>query len=465
MRKKVSSLILLLIAVCIGLSQAQSLRIHLKNGETLTYGCADIDSLVFDAPQTPDGPTFKLEYSDLTTTTVTLKVTPSDNNIRYYFDLLTPDQLQSTPGGIPTVVEEYISQLAEEYPMISFPEILNVLLSQGPDEDNLTKLPAGTDFIFYAIAVDDNGKCYGQPTTTTFSTPAGGDPADCSFEINYANLSTDGLTIKVTPSDPTVRYWMGITEAAGYPGDIAMFMDVKASIEEAAVQNSMTVSEVVSRVTYTADATIEESGLSPDTEYYIYVYAMSETGENAGNMYKKKFATRLTGYSDADISLQYRYFNGNDLYNSDPETYAILKDRVFVQIAVTPNEYAANWAVGLVAGDYTDEITYPEEPTKNALLQGGFLNVTSKNIISDWTTATFLYFAADEAGVDGPLKRLPVTFTPENARPISELQSDGTQNADVSVSRLGKPAPRQKTSTLPERLRRNPGKNIYRLHF
>lgn len=419
-------LALLLLLLCLHAeAQERLVRMHLKSGETLEYNCAEVDSLTFGSSATAS-PKFTLSYSNLTNTSVTLSVVPSDNTVAYYYDIVTQEQLAESGGSIAAVVEGYISYLQQTYPTLSTENILEALLSKGADSDDLTGLPAETDFVFYAIAVDNEGKCYGQPTTTTFTTLEAGDPADCTFSIDYTNLTSDGVTVIVQPSDASVRYWMGISSVADYPGDYAITRSVKASIEEYAASNNMTVAQVVKGVTFMGNSTETESGLQADTDYYIYVYAMDETGASAGTVYKKKFTTTVTDPSAADVSLKYRYFNGDELYSLDPTTYANLQGKVYVQTVITPNDEAANWALALAAGDLTDETTYPEESTKNAVLQGGTLNATNKNFVADWRECTFLYFAADAAGVDGVLHRLLVTFDKANARPVTELDDQTT---------------------------------------
>ena len=48
--------------------------------------------------------------------------------------------------------------------------------------------------------------------------------------------------------------------------------------------------------------------------------------------------------------------------------------------------------------------------TKSALLQTGMFNREQIQLTVDWTTCTFLHFAADRSGIDGELKRSVVTF-------------------------------------------------------
>ncbi len=450
---KVLALLMPLLFLGVCLVPAQTVKLHLKGGDVLQYNTADVDSIVFDAPDEVC-PKFSLQYSKLTSTTVTLNVVPDNDTVRYYFDLVTKEQLASSDNNIASVVEGYISYLQETYPTLSLTNILDALLSKGPAADDLSSLPAATDFIFYAIAVDDNGKCYGDASTVTFTTLPGGDPADCSFTIDYANLSSEGLTVKVTPSDASVRYWMGICSVDEYPGDYAMTVNVKSEIAAYAADKGMTVEQVVKGVTFLGETSTQESGLQANTDYYVYVYAMDNTGAGAGKVYKKKFYTRSADYSDADISLKYRYFDGDALYAMDAEKFANVRGRVYVQAVVTPNDAATNWALALASSDLSDETTYPEESTKNAVLQGGYLNVTSKNLIADWKTCTFLYFAADENGIDGELHRLVVTFDKENARPVSEY-SDTEESAAASAKTLRIPARLAPATGVAKRMGRN----------
>ena len=250
------------------------------------------------------------------------------------------------------------------------------------------------------------------------------------------------------PSDSSVRYWMGVTSVADYPGDKALALEVKNSIEQYASEKGMTVAQVVKGVTYMGNKELAESGLENNTQYYAYAYAMGEDGSCLGKVYKKSFTTHSSEVSDADISLKYRYFNGDDLYNLDSEKYAKLKGRVYVQAVVTPNESAANWVVALGKGDLTDETTYPEESTKNAILQGGKLNNETNTFIADWQTCTFLYYGADEAGVDGQLHRLLVTFEKDKAMPVSQF----SETVDAPSKPMRAPIARKKLNTVEKRM-------------
>ena len=172
---------------------AQTVRLHMKGGETLEYACADVDSITF-VPAEGDSPKFQLAVSDIGIASATLSVTPSDDAVRYYYDVCTRQQYDALTGGVEEIVTSYIEYLKGRYPTLTMEQILGNALSQGADSDHLTGLPAGTEFVFYAIAVDNEGKCYGEAATTTFSTLPG------EWKSPYIYLDRDAVLALVNES-------------------------------------------------------------------------------------------------------------------------------------------------------------------------------------------------------------------------------------------------------------------------
>lgn len=115
---------------------AQSFHVYRNGGNVSDFTIADVDSIVFDAPE-DEGPRFHLKYSGLTSTSVTLSVTPEDNSVAYYYDCVTKEQLEDSNGSIASVVEGYLSYLQQSYPTLSMENILEAILSKGPATDDV----------------------------------------------------------------------------------------------------------------------------------------------------------------------------------------------------------------------------------------------------------------------------------------------------------------------------------------
>ena len=408
-------------------ANSQTMTVNFTDGSSRSYECDKIASVKFSAPQGD----FALEVTDVTATTARLSVTPENENVRYYYDVCTLEQFEQY--GVEAIVEDYIDYMCERYSQLSLAEILDALLSRGADEDEVKGLPVDTEMAFYAVAVNDDGRCEGNASVMTFRTQKGGNPAECTFQLSATGLYSEGVTMNVRPSDTSVRYWAGVYSVSGWGSDEAMTALVKSTIDEAAEENGMALDRLVNAVTFQGPVSLEESGLQNSTNYYIYAYAMNPDGTAAGPVSKLLFTTPVVDISDADVSLRYRYFDGDAMAEAYPDRFAKAAGRVVMQIQIVPNEMAENFAWALAMGDLGDTETYPDDASKNAVLQGGFINKAEKELIVNYGAATFFYFASDVWGVDGRFHRLVVDVTKDGVMPVSEYTPFDTAPAPARV--------------------------------
>ena len=424
-------------------ASAQSFRIHRGLEVTETREAIDLEQQSDADSIEVIGATFALSVSELTQTTCTLHVTPSNDAVRYYYDICTRETLERDfNGNVAQLIEGYIGRLYAQYnAYFTLEEILAETLSVGPDEDKLTGLPAGTEMAFYAMAVDNEGHCCGTPALSFFTTAAPGDPKDCTFGIDVSHVKSDGCLITIVPSDASVPYWYGVCAVSEWPGDYAMTSEVSDAIYEYAKEYNLSVENVASRVVYTGDISMEESGLATSTAYYAYCYAMdTQTGDALGPVTKVRFETLDYDLSGAEISMTVRYFDGDELMAAYPERFSgNISGRCYMQVCVTPNAYCYDWVVALAKGDLTNEMVYPEETTKNAVLQGGRISREINNFVCDWAECTLFGFGVDAAGVDGPLQRILITPTPSGVSDVQLfVQDTATANAPINITAKNK---------------------------
>ena len=387
-----------------------------------------------EAPKSEDV-TFELIVSDVTSTTAHLKVIPSNDSVRYYFDVCTVSDFESVDGNVGVIIQQYIDYLLAYNPSLTMEDMLEIMLSQGPDEDGVSNLPAGTEMCFYAVAVNDEGQPYGEPAVVRFTTEQGGNAADCTFEMEVSDIKGTTVFIEIKPSDNSVRYWYAVTPRDDYPGDIPLAVTVQQECEAYAAQVGMTLEEVVKGVTVCGPIAENWYDLEVDRGYYLYAFAMDAQGNAVGPVFKKSFNTTETDISDAEVSLSYRYFDGDALYESDPERFPKAAGRVVLQIQAQPNLYASDWAVALAKGDYTDPTLFPDDATINALLASGVAkyNQELSTFYADWNTCTVLGFAADYDGYNGKLVRILVEPTKEGASPVDEYYDEHGATASAKM--------------------------------
>ena len=400
--------------------------------------------VVVNIPEEPEKPavTFELVYSNVTTTSADLQVIPSDNTVGYYFDVCTEEDFNSVDGNVYYIVSEYMDYLKKAYPSFSMDQILAAMLSYGPDSDTVNGLPAGTTMCFYAVAIDENGEQASEPEVVKFTTVEAGDPSECTFDIEISDIKGTTCLITIQPSDPSVRYWFAVTPVEGYPGDIPMMVAVKEEAAAYAAQIGMSLQDVISAVTIAGPVADYWYDLQLDTQYYVYAFAMDKNGDYAGPCFKQAFRTAADDISDADLEIDYRYFDGNALYEMDPEKYPNAQGRVLLQVKASPNYYAYDWAVAVTKGDMTDDTLFPYDATINAMLASGAAKYdqTMQQFWVEWSPCTILAFAADYDGYNGPLHRILVEPTKEGAAELDQLAPISTTSSAFTAPEIAAPA-------------------------
>ena len=423
--KKIGLTVVTLSLLCAGNADAQSVTVVTHDGQKHSYNTSDIKEMVFygasEANIIKQGD-YKVEISDITSSSVKMAVTPDDNSIRYYFDISS--RATYDKYGVEALVEDYFQSLIETYPSIPLSTFLDAALSQGADSDEIKGLPSDTEMVAYAVGVNDRAQCVGEATVVTFRTLPGGDPSQCTFDIEILDVASDAVYFNIYPSDNSVKYWAGVCSVDLWPGDKAMPIDVQSACRELAEETGMQYEHIIEAVSFKGPlAPYDESGLQNDTRYYIYCYAWDNQGNALTDITKVMFTTNLYDYSEADLKLSYRYFNCDDLIAAYPDKFGSnLAGRVLVQTSFTLNEAAVHYAWALGSANYMDEEMYPEETTKNAILAGGYVD-RAPDLYANWGEATYLYFASDYYGFDGKLNRLKVDFKKENASPASAYNS------------------------------------------
>lgn len=382
----------------------------------------------------PEG-RFAIEISDVAQTEATVTVTPEDDTMPYYFDIITAEDYRECDGDLSTIMAELIAFIREQNPGRSIEEITAALQSRGPDGDKIGNLPPSTDFYAFAIGLDNDGSCLTEAAVQPFRTLDAGDPADCTFGIVVTNNDNQSVFVDVTPSDGTVGYFSMVIEESEFAGDANLTARIQQAIRQVAAEQQMSVEQAVEAICWHGASRTIEDGLTPSTPYYAVAYALKADASAAGPLTKARFITLGENISAATCTLVCdKYFDGDALYALDPVKYANLPGRVYVPATARPSQDAVHWYTALGRGDMTDPALYPDETTINALLQGGTVDKLEMHYIAQWGEATLLAVAADEYYQFGVVFRRQITFSREEASPVSELEIASVPSATQTGS-------------------------------
>jgi len=111
----------------------------------------------------PEKAKFTIEVSDVTATTAKVKVTPSDEKVYYYFDILSPEYIKSgyNVDSFALYLKEGIEEEGEKFP---------AYLSQKADEYTFSGLMPETEYTIVAFQLDSNYAAVGDWTAKNFQT-------------------------------------------------------------------------------------------------------------------------------------------------------------------------------------------------------------------------------------------------------------------------------------------------------
>lgn len=225
--------------------------------------------------------TFDISY-EINIGDVKMTIKPSEAGQRYYYDVFSKADLEGSGMSIKENVE-YTIQLNISFGSIfgmSIEDILAQLLVSGEQAFDLT-LKAQTDYVGFAVAVNDNGNLCSEITEKEFRT---GDvePSDNVITLSVTGIGVDKATAEVTTTNND-EYALLITYAKNFTG-----------MSDAEILEAATTKYDLEENVFTGNQSLPIEGLAPETDYialaFGYSYGVATTG-----LSKQEFSTDPAG--------------------------------------------------------------------------------------------------------------------------------------------------------------------------
>lgn len=249
-------------------------------------------------PPPPVDKFFDIAVTDITASTAFVTVTPDDNATRYYFDVLSKEDFADYENSPKAFMEFYLDWLQENNPTFTLDEILEQILSTGEDSYEFSKLKADTEYLVFAIKVSDDGTLPEEGETEAFTTIALPpiEKVDCTFDITVTDIGASAATVSVTPSKTDVPYYFDLITKADYEANggnedaiaqaVSSFLSFLMDYYGETLENT-----VASIVSTGPDSYAYESGLDPETEYYVFACGLTSDGRINTDVGMKAFKT------------------------------------------------------------------------------------------------------------------------------------------------------------------------------
>lgn len=221
-------------------------------------------------PPAPEPPalTFEIELSDLGINTVTMSVTPSDNNAVYLFDVIQKVVLEEHhEGSVATYVENLVESVLAELQTIE--AVYERISTKGASSYTYQSLSPDTEYIAFAVALNTVCEVVGEAVTDNFRTlPM---PEICSWDVSFDEIFYDGVSFTVTPSDITVPYYFAVRPVASYGSEV---MNDEELLQTILYEDGMMIDYYLCTDVY--ESLYQEFVLCSDTGYEILVFAYAD---------------------------------------------------------------------------------------------------------------------------------------------------------------------------------------------
>ncbi len=249
-----------------------TITVSAGSGDSLVEATAIVNQSAFVTTLT-----FDIEFTNTTTSGTDFTVTPSDEEGTYCAITLPSLFYDGYPAA------DLILQL--QVAGIDFDALAvtgtQEFVSAGED------FP-GSDYIVLVFEWVDGEAGDGQ--LFDYTTLSGSSAADCTFNFSVTDLGTRSASIAVTPSSDDVIYVSYILSASEYE---SYFTSGEYTIEDYAQEfTTYNISYFYSALAHVGASTLQfSSGLSHDTEYYVWAVGVDGTGTVVGTVGTTTFTT------------------------------------------------------------------------------------------------------------------------------------------------------------------------------
>lgn len=250
-------------------------------------------------PTTPDSETetnFNVETTALTQGSISVRITPVDNEEPYYFGVVTKKDFASLyKSDAETLQEAYIKwfeEMAGEK-NLNVEELLSQALLTGMQNYQFRSLDPQTDYIFFVFGVSYKNEPTTTPETFEFKTRRATLKKDAVISITEVEKGSTWFKVKFDCNDPDIFYYGDVMLPDIYeqycgsnPDNIPAYVTsyLTALKEENDEFNAMSMAQFISYITVSGESEYDTAltdvanSLLPEMEYPVFAIGIANDG-------------------------------------------------------------------------------------------------------------------------------------------------------------------------------------------
>lgn len=340
---------------------------------------------------------------------VTVTIAPANESQTYIWNTvrkkdMSKDLVGEKQAEIFSKVESYRNN------GMSDSDILSYLAVKGTSQKEL-KLEIETEYVSYAIAIDNSFLLVSDPVTSEFKTP-GYEVSDNILTMEMRDIRGHYGKCCITPSndDPYVVFCKEFTEWEGM------------SDEE--IIESLTAGKDLTNKRVTGYYEVYSRGFKEQTKYAFVAFGYNNKMPTT-KLYKAIFTTTEAEISkEVKMSISYdKYYDGTELENMYPDKFKGASGNAVLPISIKTEGYVIDCLLHMLPGDFTQEGT--DDQLIQKLIYEGMRGTDDKILVIPYDNLyTIIGVANDIMGDYTKVIREKISLTKDGVTPAEEYPAE-----------------------------------------
>ncbi len=300
-----------------------------------TFTACDDDDTVAPIPPAPpvEVVTLQIELSEPTSTSVKMTVTPSDEQLTYYFDVIQKSLFETEHNSDwKTYVAGMIKYLTDEGKTLA--ESITLITTTGGSEYEFAELYPNTEYLAVAMGIDREGAISTEVECVPFATP--NVVSENFFELKVLKTEYDNVEFEITPANEDPYFY------SVYPKAMCDRYTDDQILERLLAENAGMIDFflVTGKSTVTRDDNF--TIWNTDTSYYILVFGYDQ-GVPTTKLHKFEVRTSKPTTVPENVTFT---FNSRDITSTGFAVDVVPSDKTveYMWSILSKEEYEANKA-------------------------------------------------------------------------------------------------------------------------
>ena len=229
-----------------------------------------------------------------------ITATPSDASETYFINCMEAANYEAA-GGDTQIAATWVAYIKQKYS-----GQYSQFITKGNLSSSLSNLAPNTKYVLFAFGMDSNGNITSKLSRLDFATKEFVPTDNCTFELSASNIQATTMTLNVTPSSSTTRYYIGLVTAAA----AAEYTKDGLAAEFISMEEEYDIDWATTPYVFTGAKSLDViddlayKPLTASTEYTFVIFGIDTTGKRTTAVTTFNATTAAPAQSDMTFNME-----------------------------------------------------------------------------------------------------------------------------------------------------------------